>query len=295
MKQDTNSPYFKFVKGESEAFYQAVLLLPEEKHSLCWSLFALWSELTPFAFWRSSDIPNQYLQNWKEKVFFGDSVSGNDSVPTIAQEAWIVLKEHFMPTPRQFFLDLLNGLEAGAGTMRFPSFKDLEVYLKMVGGSIALISAKIVFADEIEDGTIEFLEPIYYFGAGMLWWKLLQNTASLVEEGKLFIPLEDLQAFDCTEEDLLAQLKSPKIEELTKFELQKVTESLKFAKKNANYYPKGLKEALTFLSNYYSEEISSAIRSGWLLSSKEAFSKKPAKSGWFINSFTRFQKKNPVR
>ena len=194
-----------------------------------------------------------------------------------------------MPSTKQIVLDSLNSLEASIGAMRFPTFGDLEFYLKNCGGSIALASAQIIFAEEIEKGSVEFLEPIYYLGAGLLWWKLLQRTAFWVEQGKLFIPLEDLASFNCCEEDLLAQVESRQIADLTKFELQKAIESLKFAKKNANAYPKGLKEALTFLSNYFTEEIQSALRSGWQLSSKEISLKK---SNWFINGITNLHKKS---
>lgn len=284
------SPYFKFVKQESsESFYQASLLLPEKKHLLTWALFSFWSELNPLYFWSSKEIPQRFLQRWKGKLFFGETYNSSEEENTIAEQAWIDLQGLFMPSTKQIVLDVLNSLESSIGALRFPTFNDLEFYLKSCGGSMALASAQIIFAEEIEKGSIEFLEPIYYLGAGLLWWKLLQKTAFLVEEGKLFIPLEDLCNFNCSEEDLLAQMPSTKMADLTKFELQKVLEALKFSKKNANIYPKGLKEALTFLSNYFSEEIHSALRIGWQLSSQEIISKK---SNWFINGLTSLHKKS---
>jgi phytoene synthase len=284
---NANDPYCKFIRQESEVFYQASLLMNENRHPLAWKLFAFWKALNPFEVWKLSESPNRLIESVKQEFFLGFE-SVDSSVPSIA--SWSELKPLFSDSTELFLIDILNGFEASNGTIRFPTFRELEFYLKKVGGSMALISAMLLFNDEIENGNIDFLEPIRYFGAGVLWWKLLQNTATLVQEGKLFIPLEDLNIFDCREEDLLAKVKSSNIEELTKFELQKVSESLKFTKKNALTYPKGLKEALTFLSNHYAEEIHSALRSKWVLSANPPLAKKQNKPLWFISNLTNFNK-----
>jgi hypothetical protein len=290
--QSANSPYAKFVRQESETFHQATLLMPEDKHLIAWALFTFWRSLTPDAFWKAQEAPNRFISDWKEKIFFGEN---NQGQLALAESAWLDLQGLFDINSRQLILNVLNGLEASSGPIRFPSFKELELYLQSIGGSIALISAQILFADEVDSGSIDFLEPIYYLGSGLLWWKLLQNTAYLVQEGRLFIPLEDLSAYKCTEEDLLAEIRNPGLEELTKFQLQKVADSLKFAKKSSVLYPKGLKEALTFISNHFLDEISVTLRSGWVLSSKDLPNQKANRSGWFISGITKFQKKNTVR
>lgn len=282
--QSSSSPYHRFIKQESEMFYQASLLFPEDKHLISWALFAFWKSLTPFELWQDSDGPQRFIKKWKQTIVFSEAWEQD---LTISQNAWLDLQERFNPSCKELILNLLNGLESSSGTIRFPVFSDLEFYLKYVGGSIALSSAYILFFDEIQNGNHEFLEAIYQLGAAFLWWQLLQETPLLAQEGRLFVPLEDLKNYNCSEEDLLAHNKTKSIVELTKYELDRAAELLRVVKRNSTNFPKGLKEALTFISNQMTEQIHSAIRSGWTLASKEAPGKKPIRASWFINSVTK--------
>ncbi|MFN5539411.1 MAG: squalene/phytoene synthase family protein [Candidatus Melainabacteria bacterium] len=341
--QISNNIFYKFIRQESESFYQASLFLHEDKHLLCWELFALWNELNPIHFWwpnaessgESKQInhdakpekPFHLIEYWKEKVFLPvqeleinefpkerlekkeikdkfsidfpfkinsgisltDNIQDNTKSNSISNLAWSQLCDDFGVVEKELLLNMLNGFEASVGTIRFPSYRELEVYLKAVGGSIALTTAQLVFDDDIREGSIEFLDSVSLLGQGILWWQLLQRTHKLALEGKLFIPLEDLQVFDCCEKDLLAEHKNNSIVELTKFELGKVIELLKVNRKNTNFPQKGLKDALTLITNSVTEEIQSALRSGWVLSSATlpSHNKSKKSNSWFVSGLTK--------
>ncbi|MDX1921207.1 MAG: squalene/phytoene synthase family protein [Candidatus Caenarcaniphilales bacterium] len=287
----SNSPYGKYIKKESDCFYQASLQLQENKHLMSWLLFAFWQGLTPSKFFNNPEGPLKLIKTWKSAIFFSQPF---DSEFSVSQNAWLDLKHKFNEYSKTLLLDYFNSLESSIGTIRFPEQKDLEFYLRKFGGSQALIIASILFEEEINDGDNDVIEAVKYLGMGMLWWNLLKHSSSLTEQGKLFIPLEDLKKFNCTEEDLLTNHVSKNIKDLTRYEFNKVEELMSLARRalspnasgvmstNNISYPKGLKEAITFLSNHFVEEMNSAWRSGWLLSSAALPAPKQAKSNWFI-------------
>ncbi|MDJ0624929.1 MAG: squalene/phytoene synthase family protein [Candidatus Caenarcaniphilales bacterium] len=279
--QSVNSPYLCFIKENSEYFHQASLLLSEDKHLISWALFSFLQGINPFQCWQNKSGTEDFLSKWKSIVFYGEE---NDADLSISLTAWLDLKDRFDINSQNTLINFIKGLEASSGTIRFPTFRELEFFLKLLGGSIALISANVIYNDEIQAGDSEFLEPLSSLGAGILWWQLLKKTSLLANEGKLFIPLDDLALFNCTEEDLLLNTKSESIKSLTKFELQKVNESLIFVKKNLSIYPKGIKDSVKFLCNKYEDEIHSALRLNWLLSSPDPPVHKTSKSSWFINN-----------
>lgn len=282
----SNSPYGKFIKKESDCFYQASLQLQENKHLLSWLLYAFWQGLTPNKFFNNPEGPLRLIKTWKSAIFYAKPF---DTEFCFSQNAWIDLKHKFNEHSRNLLLDFFNSLEASIGTIRFPEQKDLEFYLKKFGASQALIIANILFEEEINEGDNELFEAVKYLGMGILWWNLLKHSPLLSEQGKLFIPLEDLKRFNCTEEDLLANHVSQNMKDLTRYEFNKIEELMGLARRSMSSistsnisFPKGLKEAIIFLSNHFTEEMNSAWRSGWLLSSASAPSTKQAKSNWFI-------------
>jgi len=285
--QAINSPYNSFIRQESEMFYQASLLLEEDKHILSWALFALWKGLTPFESWQDEVSSQTFLRKLKKTFLFQDAF---DDTLTVPDNAWMDLHEAFTPYDHELLLKLYNGLEASSGTIRFPTFVDLDFYLRCVGASVALVSAHILFHHEMQSGNCEFVECVNKLGMGVLWWSLLKETHLLVQEGRLFIPLEDLVSFNCSEEDLLNARNSKEMKDLTKYELERVVQLLRINKKNNSSYPKGLKEVLCFISNQLTDQVHSALHSGWTLADVNPPDKKPIKKSWFINGITHLQR-----
>ncbi|MDX1917968.1 MAG: hypothetical protein SFT81_02335 [Candidatus Caenarcaniphilales bacterium] len=283
--RSNNSPYLKFIRGKSEAFYQASLLLAEDKQMLSWILFAFWHGLNPFAFWEHLDGPAHFLRSWRNGLLFADGYEGELTIP---QNAALDLQGHFSSDINEAILMVLNSLESVGGAARFPTFQELFCFLDQYAGSIAQASAQIIFREYLVGGQVENLEPLRQFGAYILWWELLQRSGQLVQFAKLFIPLTDLQEFRVTEPELLTEMKSPLIKRLTDYELNRIQVGFSDLKKQSASYPREMKDFLAVLCNYLSEEVNSALRSSWQLSLTE-LPRKKNKMDWLIGGFTRFR------
>ena len=89
-------------------------------------------------------------------------------------------------------------------------------------------------------------------------------------------------------------LENPNSKELTKFELTKIIKyfglSLSLIQKNTNTNLKVIKEIISFLSNYYINEINAALSSGWTLESKSIPNQSNQSNNWIINGFTKWVK-----
>ena len=296
--QSNNSPYLKLIREESAIFYKASLLIPAEKQSIAWALYVFWLELMPFEYWNALEGQVNFIRKWKTALFFEKTYQQDLSM---SLNAWLDLQNHFDQNAKKLVLKVLNGLEICQSSIHFSSMEELAFFLEYLGGSVSLASFYILFANSsvAEEEEIIFdthiLSSINYLGMGILWWELLKENTLTITQSKLFIPLSDLRRFDYREEDFLNNgLENPNSKELTKFELTKIIKyfglSLSLIQKNTNTNLKVIKEIISFLSNYYINEINAALSSGWTLESKSIPNQSNQSNNWIINGFTKWVK-----
>ena len=87
---------------------------------------------------------------------------------------------------------------------RYASFGELEIYCRRVASAVGLISARIFGATgAVVDRYAECL------GIALQLTNILRDVAEDAVAGRIYIPLEDLERFGVTEEDILQSLSSP--------------------------------------------------------------------------------------
>jgi phytoene synthase len=111
--------------------------------------------------------------------------------------------------PRQPFDDLVTGVGMDVGDHRFATFDDLRVYCYHVASTVGLMCLPIFGSrgPEAERYATEL-------GLALQLTNILRDVGVDLANGRLYLPLEDLRQFGCTEDDLRAGRMTPEVRAL---------------------------------------------------------------------------------
>ena len=100
--------------------------------------------------------------------------------------------------------EIVRGMLMDTERNRYASFGELEIYCRRVASAVGLISARIFGATgAVVDRYAECL------GIALQLTNILRDVAEDAVAGRIYIPLEDLERFGVTEEDILRSHSSP--------------------------------------------------------------------------------------
>ena len=100
------------------------------------------------------------------------------------------------PLPREAFTDLLDGVQMDVEGTRFATFDELVVYSRAVAGSIGRICVGIFGASDMERA-IPLADDL---GVAMQITNVLRDVREDFEQGRVYLPSEDLRRFGCAED-----------------------------------------------------------------------------------------------
>lgn len=104
--------------------------------------------------------------------------------------------------PREQFDALVDGVAMDATPRRYETFADLEPYCHRVASSVGLMCAEIF---EYRDPAV--LTYARDLGVALQLTNILRDVAVDYRVGRLYLPLEDLARFGCTEEDVRREVE----------------------------------------------------------------------------------------
>ena len=110
---------------------------------------------------------------------------------------------------RELLREILRGMLMDCGRVRFAAFADLEQYCRRVASAVGLVSARIFGAE----GAVgeHYAEQL---GIALQLTNILRDVAEDAAMDRIYIPLEDLERFGVTEEDIMKGNRSPEMTHL---------------------------------------------------------------------------------
>jgi 15-cis-phytoene synthase len=103
--------------------------------------------------------------------------------------------------PRAEFEALVDGVSMDIDPIRYRTFADLEPYCHRVASAVGLICAEIFgYRDR------RVLDYARDLGVALQLTNILRDVAVDYRRGRLYLPLEDLARFGCTEADVRAEV-----------------------------------------------------------------------------------------
>ncbi len=123
---------------------------------------------------------------------------------------------HRCAIPMQHFLDLAEGCRMDLTITRYATWAELERYCYLVAGVVGLIMCR-VFDLRHDDA----LRQAVTMGNAMQLTNILRDVKEDWDRGRIYLPQEDLDRFECTEQDIAAGVMTDGFRKLMRFEIER--------------------------------------------------------------------------
>lgn len=195
----------------SSNFYYAFMLLPLERRRALYAVYAFCRFIDDIADDESVREPAAMLARWREEL---DNVyAGAARRPISRALADNVCRFNI---PRQYFEEVIEGVEMDLTRRRYQTFADLELYCRRVASAVGLICIEIFGYGN--PATRVYAERL---GIAFQLTNIIRDVREDATRGRIYLPLEDLARFAVTEEEILAGVYSSRFRALMEFEAQR--------------------------------------------------------------------------
>ena len=104
--------------------------------------------------------------------------------------------------PRAQFDALIDGVAMDVMPRRYPTFADLEPYCHRVASAVGLICAEIFGYSE--PSVLDYARDL---GVALQLTNILRDVGVDYKQGRMYLPLDDLARFGCTEDELRSEVE----------------------------------------------------------------------------------------
>jgi 15-cis-phytoene synthase len=196
-------------RATTSNFYYSFLLLPKSKRKAIQDVYEFCRLLDDIVDEdQTGRDPYAQLQYWRDEVeacYQGNPASefGEQLIESIEE----------FELPKQPFLDLIDGMEMDLKWRSYQTFADLREYCYRAASTVGLISIEIFGYESAR--TREYAVNL---GLALQLTNVLRDLKEDISRGRIYIPLEDLERFGYSEDDLRAYRYNAPFIELMKFE-----------------------------------------------------------------------------
>jgi 15-cis-phytoene synthase len=199
-------------KNKRSNFYYSFLLLPKPKReaiNIVYACCRVGYDIVD----EDGNIPakRQMLYSWAKE--FEYALEGTSQYNLVNKLMQIIRRFHI---PLNHFHDLIQGMEMDLVKTRYKSFDDLEVYCYRAASTVGLICTEI-FGYKHEEAK----EYSINLGIALQLTNILRDVATDAKKGRIYLPKEDLERFDYSEEQLLNNEYNENFRRLMEFEAQR--------------------------------------------------------------------------
>jgi len=206
-------------RAHAKSFYFASHVLPKEKRLSAYAVYAFCRKADN-AVDRTEGLlsPEQgaeSLRQVREKL--NDVYDGSGSIegPFLALHHTVERYE----IPRQYFDDLLRGVEMDLRKRHYETFEELKQYCYCVASVVGLIMTKI-FGVTNENARHHAID----LGIAMQLTNILRDVKEDYTLGRVYLPREDLERFGYTEEDLARGVVNAAFVSLMRYQVARARE-----------------------------------------------------------------------
>jgi 15-cis-phytoene synthase len=195
--------------AHGRTYYLATLLLPPAKRPYVHALYGLARYADELV--DDLDVPDPAaLLTWGKR--FLDDLALGDSTDPIGQAAVHTARTWDIPTAH--FEAFLASMRMDITRTSYPTYADLEQYMY---GSAAVIGLQMLPLLEPQHPDAEFYAG--KLGEAFQLSNFIRDVAEDLRRGRIYLPQEDLDAFNVRRSDLATGTTTPAMRELLRFEI----------------------------------------------------------------------------
>jgi phytoene synthase len=183
-----------YTKKSGSNFYYSFLFLPKASRNAMYTVYAFCKAVDSAVDEPSAGSnPKEELNRWRLEL---DAAYGGTPDSPIA-----VSLAHHVKTfsiPKVYFEELIKGVEMDLSNKRYVGFEELSLYCYRVASVVGLICLHIF-------GATSARAQDYAVALGMAFQltNILRDVGVDADDGRIYLPLDDLRACNCPEQTLL--------------------------------------------------------------------------------------------
>ena len=201
--------------GRDTNFYYSFLVLPREKRQAIvsvWDFCRAVDDAVDETTGEDGAGVAKVLDSWRDEV----RRTFDGAQPVTAQgrslQPWI---DRF-GLPREQFEALIDGVAMDVGRRRYPTFEGLREYCYRVASTVGLICLEI-FGYRHERSREYAVE----LGLALQLTNILRDIGKDLARGRLYVPLDELERFGCSEADLARGELTPAVVALLRHQAER--------------------------------------------------------------------------
>jgi phytoene desaturase len=203
-------PVDAYIRAHSKTFALATALLPAERRRAIRALYAfcrLTDDLVDQA-----GATHAEVEAWRRLIA---RPASEQTSPALA--AWATVRRDY-GVDRRYEQELIDGVALDLEKGRHDTWDDLERYCYLVASTVGLMSIPILGLRRRV--TFEQARPYaVQLGIALQLTNILRDVGEDAARGRVYLPVEDLQRFDLTPQDILEGVRDERFRRLMRFEI----------------------------------------------------------------------------
>ena len=202
--------------ASGSSFYYAFRFLPPDRRRAITAFYAFCREVDDIADeCRDPQVARAKLAWWREEVV--NLYAGKPSHPVTQALAEAI--EPFR-LPQESFEAVIDGMEMDLGLVRYPDFKQLNLYCHRVAGVVGEVAAQIFgVADR---ATLKYANRL---GLAFQLTNIIRDVGEDARRGRIYLPQDELAAHGVREADILAARMSESFVRLMEFQYRRAIQT----------------------------------------------------------------------
>jgi phytoene synthase len=189
----------------------------------------------------SHEIKYEKLRKWR--IELERALNGNSEYPLLNKLSGTIRNFNI---PIQPFYELLKGMEMDLQRNRYLTFDDLQLYCYRVASTVGLMCIEI-FGYKHES-TRDFAINL---GIALQLTNILRDIKKDAEDGRIYLPNEDLKRFNYSESDLMNLTYNDNFTQMMKYEVNRAKNYFNKATASLNLDDKGKMYAARAMQHIY--------------------------------------------
>ncbi len=194
------------------SFYYSFLFLPDAQRRAITALYAFCREVDDVVDECSdAELARTKLNWWRAEIF--GAFDGKAHHP-VCQALTTTIANFNLP--REHFIEIIDGMEMDLLHTRYHSFAELNLYCYRVASVVGLMAAEIFgFKDR---ATLDYAHNL---GLAFQLTNILRDVKEDAQRGRIYLPLEELNRFNVSEQDLLEGRCTDNMKKLLDFQARR--------------------------------------------------------------------------
>ena len=201
--------------ASGSSFYASFRFLPPLKRRAITALYAFCREVDDVVDdCHDEDIARQTLNWWRGEV--ACLYQGKATHP-VTQALQNLLDDFNLA--QEYLLEIIDGMEMDLEMHQYPSFKALSLYCYRAASVVGLLSAEI-FGYQHRD-TLKYAHDL---GMAFQLTNILRDVREDAQRGRVYIPMDELEQFGVSKQDLNQPVSSDAVKALFKYQAERARE-----------------------------------------------------------------------